>query len=97
MSGYFGVKGVEGGFEVLGKLLEGLCGVSNGGICHLIIPSFSIEDSSSTAHLIQGDHDLGSISVEGQVQDEVGFHGLDPLGDIIIFARKISWEDSIQF
>ena len=68
MGSYFGVKGVEGGLEILGKLIEGLFGVGNGSICHSVIPGFCIVGSSSTAHFIQGSHDLGGIRVvEGRV------------------------------
>ena len=59
---------VENGFNVLGKLLEGLFGVGDGSICHLVIPSLGIGGTSSAAHLIQGGHDLGSVrGVEGRV------------------------------
>ena len=56
-----GVEGVECGLKVQGELIEGFLGVGNGSICHFIIPGFSIRGSSSTAHLVQGGHDLGSI------------------------------------
>ena len=96
MSGYFGIKGVEGGFEILGELVEGLFRVGSGGICHFVIPGFSIGGTSSAAHLVQGGHDLGGIgSVECRVQGEIGLHGLDPLGGIIVFAREIGWEGSL--
>ena len=66
MGSYFSVKGVEGGFEVLGELVEGLFRIGNGSVCHFVILGFSIGGSSSAAHLIQGGHDLGSIrGVEG--------------------------------
>ena len=66
MGSYLGVKGVEGGFEVLSELLEGLLRVGYGGISHLVIPGFSVGGSSSSTHFIQGGHDLGSIrGVEG--------------------------------
>ena len=66
MGGHLGVEGVEGGFKVQGELINGLFGVANGGVRHLIIPGFCIRGSSSTAHLVQGGHDLGGIRrVEG--------------------------------
>ena len=46
MGSYFCVKGVEGGFEVLGELLKGFLRVSYGGIGHLVIPGFGIGGSS---------------------------------------------------
>ena len=93
MGSYLGVEEVESGLEVLGDLLEGLFGIGDRGVCHLVIPGFGIRGSSSATHLVQGGHDLGSIGgVESGVQDKVGSHGLDPLGGIIVFAREISWE-----
>ena len=66
MGGYLGVKGVECGFKVQGELIKGFLRVGNGSICHSIIPCFGIRGSSSTAHLVQGGHDLGGIGrVEG--------------------------------
>ena len=98
MGGHLGVEGVECGFKVQGELIEGLFGVGDGSICHLIIPGFSIRGSSSTAHLVQGGHDLGSIRrVESRVQGEVGLHGLYPLGGIIIFAGEVGGEGGLQF
>ena len=100
MGGYFGVKGVEAGFEVLGELLKGFLRVGYRGIGlgHLVIPGFSIGGSSSSAHFVQGGHDLSGIrGVEGQVQDKVGLHGLDPLDGIIILAREIGREGGLQF
>ena len=90
MGGYLGVEGVEHGFKVLGEFLESFLGVGNGSIRHFIVPGFGVRGSPSAAHFVQSGHDLGSIGgVEGRVQGEVGLHGLDPLGGIIIFARKI--------
>ena len=98
MGSYLGVEGVEGGLKVLGELLKGFFGVSDGGIHHLVIPGFGIRGSPSAAYLVQGGHDLGSIrGVEGRVQNEVGSHGLDPLGGIIFFVREICWEGNLQF
>ena len=77
MGGHLGVKGVEGGFKVQSELIKGFLGVGDGSISHLIIPYFSIRSSSSSAHLVQGGHDLGGIrGVESCVQGEVGLHGL---------------------
>ena len=52
MSSYLGVKRVECGLKVLSEFVEGLFRVGDGGVCHLIIPGFSIRGSSSTAHLV---------------------------------------------
>ena len=48
----FGVKGIEGGFEVLCKLLEGFPGIGDVGICEFIIPHFGKIGSLSFAHLV---------------------------------------------
>ena len=48
----FGVKGVEGGFEVLCELLEGFLSVGDVGICELIIPHFGEIGFSSLTHLV---------------------------------------------
>ena len=97
MGGHLGVEGVECGLKVQGELTEGFLRVGDGSICHLIIPGFGIRGSSSTAHLVQGGHDFGSIrGVQGKVQSEVGLHGLDPSGGIIIFAREVSWKGSLE-
>ena len=94
----FGVKETECGFEILGEFVEGFLTVGNQGVSHLVTPDLGIECSSSAAPFVQGGHDFGGISgVKGRVQSEVGLHGLVPLGSIIIFARKISWECSLQF
>ena len=61
MGGHLGVKGVECGLKVQGELIEGFLGVGNRSICQFIVPGFSIRGSSSTAHLVQGGHDLGSV------------------------------------
>ena len=61
MDSHLGVEGVERGLKVQGELVEGFLRVGDGSISHFIIPSFSIRGSSSTAHLVQGGHDFGSI------------------------------------
>ena len=97
MGSYLGVEGVKCGLKVCGELVEGLFGVGDGSISHLIIPGFDVRGSSSTAHLIQSGHDFGGIRrVEGRVQSEVGLHGLDPSGGIIVLAREVSWEGSLE-
>ena len=48
----FGVKGVEGGFEVLCELLEDFLGVGDVGICELIVPHLSKIGSLPFAHLV---------------------------------------------
>ena len=97
MGSYLGVEGVECGLKVQGELIKSLFRVGDGSISHSIVPGFGIRDSSSTAHLVQDGHDFGSIRrVEGRVQSEVGLHGLDPSGGIIVLAREVSWEDSLE-
>ena len=97
VGGYLGVEGVERGLKVCGEFVEGFLRVGNGSICHLIIPGLGVRGSSSTAHLVQCGHDLGSIGrIEGGVQSEVGLHGLDPSGGIIVLAREVSWEGSLE-
>ena len=61
MSGDFSVEGVEGGFKVVDEFVERLLGVRNSTVGHLVIPSLCIGNSSSSAHLVQGSHDLGSV------------------------------------
>ena len=61
MGSSFGVEGVEGGFEVLGKLFKGLLRVGDGSVHHLVVPSFSVGGSSSVAPLVQSGHGFGSI------------------------------------
>ena len=97
MGSYLGVKGVEHGLKVQGELIEGFLRVGDGSISHSIVPGFGIRGSSSTAHLVQGGHDFGSIRrVEGRVQSEVGLHGLDPSGGIIVLSREVGWEGSLE-
>ena len=98
MGGYFGIKGVESGFEVQSEFIKGFLRVGDGSISHLVIPGFGIRSSSSSTHFFQGGHDLGGVrGVESRVQGEVGLHGLDPLGGIIIFAREVGRESGLQF
>ena len=93
-----GVEGIEGGFNVLSEFIKGFLRVGNGGVSHFIIPCFSIRGSSSSAHFVQGCHDLCGIrGVEGGIQDKVGLHDLDPSGGIIIFAREVCREGGLQF
>ena len=97
MGGDLGVKGVKGSFEVLGELVKGFLSIGDGGIGHSIIPGFSVGSSSSIAHLVQRGHDLGGVrGVQGVVQHEVGLHGLDPSGGIIVLAREVSRESHLQ-
>ena len=87
MSSDLSVEGVKGGLKVRGELVEGLFGVRDGAVGHLVIPGFCIGGSSSSAHLVQSSHDLGGVrGVEGGVQDKVGFHGLDPTSGIVILS-----------
>ena len=97
VGGYLGVKGVERGLKVQGELIKGFLGVGNGSVSHSIVPGFSIRGPSSVAHFVQGGHDLGSIGrVDGRVQSEVGLHGLDPSGGIIVLAREVGWKGSLE-
>ena len=64
----FGVKGVEGSFKILDEFVEGLFGVGDQGISHLVIPDLSIGGPPFIAHIVQGGHDLDGIhSVKGRV------------------------------
>ena len=92
-----GVEGIEGGFNVLSEFIKGFLRVGNGGVSHFIIPCFSIRGSSSSAHFVQGCHDLCGIrGVKSCIQGEVGLHGLDPLGGISVFAREVGREGGLQ-
>ena len=97
MGGYLGVEGVECGLKVQGEFVKGFLRVSDRSISYFIIPSFGIRGSSSTAHLVQGGHDLGSIGgVQGCIENKVGLHGLDPSDGIIVLAREVGWEGSLE-
>ena len=73
--------------KVCNELVEGLFGVRDGVVGHLVIPGFSIGGSSSSTHLVQGSHDFSGVrGVEGGIQDKVGFHGLDPTSGIVILS-----------
>ena len=61
MGGDLSVKGVKSGLKVLSELVEGLFGVRDGAVGHLVIPGFCIGGSSSFAHLVQGSHDFSGI------------------------------------
>ena len=85
-----GIEWVERSLEVLSELLEGLLVVRDGGVDHLVIPHFSEEGSLSFTHLVEGRHDLVVIrGVKCGVEDEVGLHGLDPLGGVRGFSREV--------
>ena len=87
VSGDLSVEGVEGGFKVVVEFVEGLFGIRDSVISHLVIPGFCIGGSSSSAHLVQGSHDLCGIGgIQGSVQGEVGLHGLDPTSGVIILS-----------
>ena len=96
ISGDLSVKGVKSGLKVFDELVEGLFGIRDSVVGHLVIPGFCVGGSSSSTHLVQGSHDLGGVSgVEGGIQDEVGFHGLDPMSGIIVLSRKVHGESSL--
>ena len=61
MGGHLSIEGIECGFKVQGEFVKGFLRVGDGSITHLIIPSFGIRGSPSTAHLVQGGHDFGSV------------------------------------
>ena len=61
MSSDLGVEGVKGGLKVFDELVKGLFGVRDSAVAHFVIPSFCVGGSSSSAHVIQGGHDLGGI------------------------------------
>ena len=87
MSSDLSVKGVKSGLKVFNKLVKGLFSVRASVVSHLVVPGFCVGGSSSSAHLVQGSHDLGGVrGVEGGVQDKVGFHGLDPTSGIIVLS-----------
>ena len=68
MGSPLGVEGVECRLKVQGEFIKGFLRVGDGSIRHFIIPGFGIRSSPSTAHLVQGGHDLGGIGgVEGLV------------------------------
>ena len=93
----FDVKGVEGGFKVFGKFIEGLFFGINGGIGHSIIPHFREVNASTLTHLVQGSHDFDLIGgVEFGVDSEVGPHGLDPAYGIRGITREISRESHFE-
>ena len=89
VSSDLGVEGIKSGLKVCDELVKGLFSVRDGVVGHLVIPGFCVGGSSSSAHLVQGSHDLGGVrGVESGVQDEVGFHGLDPMSGIIVLSQK---------
>ena len=82
-----GIEWVECSLKVFSKLLEGLLVVRDGGVDHLVVPHFSKGGSSSFTHLVEGRHDLVIVGgIKCGVEDEVGLHGLDPLGGIRGFS-----------
>lgn len=54
----FDAKGIEGGSNVLGKLVKGLLLGVNGCIRHLVIPHFKEINALTFIHLVQGGHDV---------------------------------------
>ena len=87
VSSDFSIEGVESGLKVFNKFVESLFSVGDGVVGHPVIPSFCIGGSSSSAHLVQGSHDLcGVRGVKGSVQGKVGLRGLDPAGGIVVLS-----------
>ena len=96
MSSDLGVEGVKSRLKVFSKFLKGLFSAWDCVVSHFVIPGFGIGGSSSSAHLVQGGHDFGGIrGVEGGIQGEVSFHGLDPTSGIVILSRKVRRESSL--
>ena len=90
MGGDLSIEWVEGGFKVVDEFVESLFGVGDSVVSHLVIPGFCVGGSSSSAHLVQGSHDLcGVRGVQGSVQGKVGLHGLNPTSGIVILSRKV--------
>ena len=97
VGGSFDIKGIEGGFKVFGKFVEGLFFGINGGVGHPIIPHFGEVDASTLTHLVQGSHDFDLIGgVQFGVDSEVGPHGLDPVYEICRITREISGESCFE-
>ena len=83
VSSGLGVKGVESGFEIFRKFVKGFLRGVDGGVCHLVIPHFSEGGTPSFTHFVESGHDLVIVrGVEGGVDSEVGFDGLDLSGGI---------------
>ena len=98
VSGDLSIEGVKSGLKVFDKFVKSLFGVGDGVVSHSVIPSFCIGGSSSSAHLVQGSHDFcGVRGVQGSIQGEVGFHGLDPMGGIVVLSREVHGESGFQF
>ena len=97
MSGDLSVEGVKGGLKVCDELVESLFGIGDGVVSHLIILGLCVGGSTSSAHLVQGGHDLGRVrGVEGGIQGKVGIHGFDPTSGIVILSRKVCGKSSLQ-
>ena len=87
VSGDLSIEGVESGLKVFDEFVESLFSIGDSVVGHPVIPSFCVGGSSSSAHLVQGSHDFGSVrGVKGSVQGEVGLDGLDPSSGIVILS-----------
>ena len=83
-------------FEVVDELVERLFGVGDVGVSHPVVPCFCIGGSSSSTHLVQGGHDLGSVGgIQGGVQGKVGLHGLDPSSGVVFLPGKVRGEGGL--
>ena len=90
VSGDLSIEGVESGLKVFDEFVESLFSIGDSVVGHPVIPSFCVGGSSSSAHLVQGSHDLGGVrGVEGGVQDKIGLHGLDPSSGIVVLSREV--------
>ena len=91
MGSGFGIKWVECGFEVVGKLFESLLVVEDGGVGHFVIPHFGEGGPMTFTHLIECGHDFVIVrGIEHTVESKVGFYGPDPFGGIGESSKKIS-------
>ena len=83
VSSGLGIEGVESDFEIFHEFVKGFLRGVDGGVCHLVIPHFSKGGAPSFTYFVESGHDLVSVrGVEGGVDSEIGFDGLDPLGSI---------------
>ena len=98
MGGGSGVEGIEHGFKVFSKLIEGFVCSWDRGVCKFVIPHFGKVGSLSFTHFVQGSGYLVFIQgVKCGVEGEVGFHSLDPLGCIRGFTREVGREGHFEF
>ena len=61
MSSDLSVEGVKSRLKVFDELVESPFGIGDRVVGHLVIPGFSVGSSFSSAHLVQGSHDLSGV------------------------------------